>query len=175
MKEINRNEINKKYKGYEYLVYATPMGHRCGYVKIPEGHYLYGKSYSEQLNVKFNKISNQPQGKRNVITLLCNSNIKPEDNVSMDLLFDVHGGITYSDKFYRCIKKRGWWIGFDCAHLGDGKDTDIMDDKNKKIFTNYLFLHDEYSKSKEYVEQECKNLIDQIIKYFDENPELVGK
>jgi len=161
-----RIEVNEKYKGYEYLVYATPMGHRCGYVKIPKKHYLYGKSYYEQLNIKFSEIAKQPTGKRNFITFLCNSNLKPEDNISMDLLFDVHGGITFSGKGTSAeFNKRGWWIGFDCAHSEDKPDYKLMDTEYKKFYKYFEASHGEI-RSREYVEQECKNLIDQIIKYF---------
>ena len=164
---MERVEINKKYKGYEYLVYAMSMGHRCGYVKIPRGHYLYGKSYSEQLNIKFNTLKNESIGKRNPITLFCSSSLKAKDNVSMDLLFDVHGGITFSGKFSKDVmNKKGWWIGFDCAHSGDCGDISIMDKEHKKMKEKYNLSNRGVVRTKDYVEQECKNLIDQIIKYF---------
>jgi len=32
----------------------------------------------------------------------------------------VHGGLTFSEKRVLDYEKKGiWWIGFDCAHLGD--------------------------------------------------------
>jgi len=165
---MKRIEINKKYRGYGYIVYATDMGHRCGYIKIPRNHYLYEKSYGEQLNIKFKKLKNEQMGKRNPITIFCSAGVKPEDNISMDLLFDVHGGITFSGKGKRlAIDKLGWWVGFDCAHSGDGKDFSIMDDKYKEIEEKYNLGNYGTIRTKEYVEQECKNLIDQIIKYFD--------
>ena len=33
--------------GLKAHVIATPMGHRCGYVGVPEGHPMYGKHYDE--------------------------------------------------------------------------------------------------------------------------------
>jgi hypothetical protein len=33
--------------GYEAEVIATEMGHRCGYVTVPEGHPHYGKGYDD--------------------------------------------------------------------------------------------------------------------------------
>jgi hypothetical protein len=33
--------------GLKAQVIATPMGHRCGYVGVPEGHPMYGKHYDE--------------------------------------------------------------------------------------------------------------------------------
>ena len=33
--------------GLKATVIATPMGYRCGYVGVPEGHPLYGKHYDD--------------------------------------------------------------------------------------------------------------------------------
>ena len=165
---MKRIEVNKKYKKYDYMVYATEMGHRCGYVRIPSGHYLYKKGYSEQLNIKFDALKNESVGKRNPITLFCSTRLKKEDNISMDLLFDVHGGITFADFGKNLMaNKPGWWIGFDCAHCDDAKDPEIMDKKTRKIFSGLSNFG--VVRNKEYVEQECKNLIEQIIKYFDKD------
>lgn len=40
-------EMRIEYKGYPCVVLFTPMGHRCGYVGLPETHPCYGKHYSE--------------------------------------------------------------------------------------------------------------------------------
>ena len=56
---------------------------------------------------------------------------------------DVHGGVTYSDKYLGIEKTPGeqlWWIGFDTAHFGD-----------------------EEPKSKEYVEREVLKLKEQLV------------
>ena len=164
---MKRIEIYKKYKGYGYMVYATEMGHRCGYVRIPSKHYLYKKSYSEQLNIKFDALKNESIGKRNPITLFCSTRLKKEDNISMDLLFDVHGGITFADFGKNLMaNKPGWWIGFDCAHCDDAKDIEIMDKESFEIQKGLISMGYGTVRTKDYVEQECKNLIEQIIKYF---------
>lgn len=33
--------------GLRAVVLATSMGHRCGYVGVPDGHQYFGKSYNE--------------------------------------------------------------------------------------------------------------------------------
>ena len=33
--------------GLKAQVIASPMGHRCGYVGVPEGHPMYGKHYDD--------------------------------------------------------------------------------------------------------------------------------
>jgi hypothetical protein len=46
----NESKIEKQWTtaaGYEAEVLATPMGHRCGYVTVPEGHPCAGKDYNE--------------------------------------------------------------------------------------------------------------------------------
>ena len=40
-------ESSFKYKGYLCKVLFMPLGHRCGYVKVPKYHPLFGKSYDE--------------------------------------------------------------------------------------------------------------------------------
>ncbi len=63
--------------------------HYCGYVGIPASHPWHGKDY--------NVLEPSP---------------------------DVHGGLTYSNEavgpdFEETQPLGLWWIGFDCAHLGD--------------------------------------------------------
>jgi len=157
-------EIKGKYKGFNYIVIAQPMGYRCGYVEIPKGHTLYGLDYSAQLPITFKEISKQSIGKRGIISVLCAQRLKKDDKVSMDLLFNVHGGITFSGEFK---KGKGWWIGFDCAHAGDGRDISIMDKRHKEMNEKcHLDFDGDVIRIKKYVEKECKSLINQIKKYF---------
>ena len=51
---------------------------------------------------------------------------------------DVHGGLTFAGKenggnYSQSYPMDIWWIGFDCAHLGDWT---IMDDKYRLIDNN---------------------------------------
>lgn len=159
-----RVERDTKYRGYRYLVAAMPQGHRCGYVRIPKGHVLYGVDYFGQVPVKFEEISRGEVGKRGVIPLLWAGSLKPQDNVSMDMLFDVHGSLTFSGGL---LGKRGWWIGFDCAHIGDGKDVSIMDKDHLDLEQKYQLNIGGVIRTASYVEKECERLIDQIIKWFE--------
>ena len=82
--------------GLPCLAVRGPGGHWCGYVGVAPGHPYHGKDYD-----------------------------------ACDV--DVHGGLTFADA---CSPKEGeadgichkpdagepdhvWWLGFDCAHLGD--------------------------------------------------------
>ena len=158
-------EIDSTYKGFRYLVLGLEHGHRCGYVRIPKGHKLYEKDYSAETEVKMSDLKDEQIGKRGIIPMMVQAMGKSE-KVSIDCLFDVHGGITFASTF---PWYRGWWIGFDCAHMGDAKDPSLLSDSYKESFSRYpsiMGMAGDVIRTKEYVEQECKNLIDQIIKYF---------
>lgn len=72
-----------------------------------------------------------------------------------DIPVDVHGGLTYdSDNLHMQPETNLWWIGFDCAHSGD-------------LCMLYSYLGpvdiDDVYRDMEYVENEVKSLIDQLI------------
>jgi len=135
-----------EYKGYPYLITFTGTAHRCGYVAIDEGHPLYGKD------------------------LMQNSAPEPFD-------LCVHGGITFHEKGTHVLERlfpdqphcNDEWIGFDAAHAWDGKDWEkhakyFGEEKMKKLSSYFTFFdRDETIRTYSYIEQQCKNLIDQII------------
>lgn len=162
-------ESDFTYKGYRCVVIFTDMGHRCGYVGISEGHMLYGKHYGDYLDIFKSEIENESIGKRGIIPLMFSA-WDDNDKVKLELYFDVHGGITYSDKHETYpIKSDLWWLGFDCAHYRDGKDMDLVekywgDDPHiqKRIEFEREYLDDYPVRSQQYVEDECRSLVDQI-------------
>jgi len=84
---------------------------------------------------------------------------------------EMHGGCTYFDNpIYVEDSDEEKWIGFDCAHFGDGYDKKIVKKYNPYFYTYFTKLKENnVVRTKEYVEQECKNIIDQIIKIYVEN------
>ena len=99
--------------------------HRCGYVEVPKGHPLYEVDYHKDTVVL---------GK------------------SPDLVFEVHGGLTYSggqDDYPVNTDGESWWFGFDCAHLGDA--------------TAYHHEAGDVQRSDRYVVAECESLARQIV------------
>jgi hypothetical protein len=44
-------ETNEVINGYQVLVIATPMGHRCGYVGVPKDHKYYEVDYNAIDNI----------------------------------------------------------------------------------------------------------------------------
>lgn len=126
-----------EYKGYEYLITFVRQ-HRCGYVAIPKGH-------------KIDKLD-------------------PDDYMDWDVNITVHGGLTFAaresvTKDYFNIKCDDMWLGFDAMHTDDFPD--FAYSEKYEVDSN---AHKEWYygccgtvKSYEYMEKECKNLIDQLI------------
>ena len=168
-------ESNFKYKGYQCITTFGDMGHRCGYVGLPKDHPLYGMRYDDKLNVTYNDIESNSMGKRSPIQIFSLIGSEPEDKISLSFYFDVHGGITYvdggKDSKYP-IESDLWWLGFDCGHAGDGKDLDLVehlwgDDERIKLGLKFerefqLNFPDDVIRTREYVVEECKSLVEQI-------------
>lgn len=166
-------ESDFEYKGYRCVTIFTDMGYRCGYVGLPEGHPLYGMSHDSQLKMKFKDLEGNPMGKRGILTLFC----VPDDQIPLELYFDVHGSITYADggkESHHPIDSDLWWLGFDCGHYGDRPDYELLEKTwgDNAIVKHRLedkWLYDGYEvRDLEYVQQECRNLVNQII-------DLVGR
>lgn len=159
-------EASGIYKGYQWMCITQPLGHRCGYVRIPTTHYLYRKNYHQKLQKpSWNTIKHNSVGKISPISIV----LAKKGRVTMDILFNVHGGITFSGSFKR-FDIDGWWIGFDCSHVGDKKDPSIMDPFYRERIKKHSILLEGFPgdviRTKEYVEEECKSLIRQLKKYY---------
>ena len=94
--------------------------------------------------------------------------------ISPEILFNVHGGITFSDGLscYPITRDRYlWWFGFDCAHYGDAKDLKAFNEYFPEKYKKYKELELLYDygevRTLDYVEQECRNLVEQI-KYVEQ-------
>lgn len=121
--------------GLDCLIVRGPSGALCGYVGVPEGHKFFEVDYD---NVE---IEGQEHGYP-----------------------DVHGGLTFAGKCRpqndpaRGICHTGdvankvvWWLGFDCAHLGD--KTPAYDGFDDLVATYKTFS---------YVKQEVTGLARQL-------------
>lgn len=137
------------YKCYEYLITFVRGGHRCGYIALSENHPLN----------KYNLVNEYP------------------DN----FIIKVHGGITLHEesrgeefglKENSCKDK---WIGFDAAHCNDLPDTNLSQEIfGVKIYDD-AFINEMKQfptvkvRTKKYMINQCKKLIDQVIKYEMDN------
>lgn len=68
----------------------------------------------------------------------------------------VHGGLTYSEFFLQLknIILKGWFIGWDYGHYGD----------YMKLYHDMEFSFGGKKWTKEEIEEDCKSVIDQILK-----------
>jgi hypothetical protein len=83
---------------------------------------------------------------------------------------EVHGGLTYagSDKKYP-VESELHWFGFDCAHLYDARDPDLMDDQHREMHEKYpSFANIEgVIRSLSFCERECERLASQLATVVD--------
>lgn len=136
MNQNLKQETRFLYKGFPCVVLFMPGGYRCGYVGLPKENKYYGKSY-EKIQVR------------------------------------CHGGITYGKKYLAGQEdKDTYWIGFDCAHGFDGRDEKAArkiysKDRKMKTAIDVLKILEEFNhleiRSLEYVENECRKIVDQIL------------
>lgn len=167
-------ESDFDYKGLRCVVILSGMGHRCGYVGIQKGHPLYGKKYSDNCKILLKStIENEPIGECGIIPLMCMGN---SEYTSPECYFNVHGGVTYSNGGSNSkypVESDLWWFGFDCAHCNDGKDykTALKYGLITKEAYTYLteldkmYPVDETIRTQEYVENQCKNFAEQLLKF----------
>lgn len=156
--------------GLKCVVTFQRLGHRCGYVGVPKGHPLYGKEYSDHIEIK--KADIEDKEVSGIFPLL-GAILDDDERVRIEAYFSCHGGITYSgggeDSKYP-IESNLWWFGFDCAHCDDGKDLDLA----IKLFPEYAQalkiqkqVEDMYPvynivRELDYVENECCELAEQL-------------
>ncbi len=157
---INYKAVLEKggnYKGYDWAVTMTANGTRCGYVAVSEDHPVF-----------------------------------KDDSKYPD--YNVHGGVTFFDSPKKILDEalvgesscNDKWIGFDAAHSGDARDLetairylpnsgadellDILTECREKFMAQhpeFEYGKGEILKTVDYMEQECKDLIEQLIMVKD--------
>lgn len=159
------------HKGYECVVALQRLGHRCGYVGIPESHPLYRKNCTDYLEIKKDDL-----GDREVsgIFQLLSASLDKDERIKIEAYFQCHGGITYSGGGKNSnypVKSDLWWFGFDCGHAGDKPDFDAVFSKftgdmkdfiRLKELSDELLIDGEVIRSEQYVTDECKKLAEQL-------------
>lgn len=140
--------------GFRAVVLMGSLGHRCGYVGVPANHPLHGVEYSDASPaVQFPR--DESIGKRGVIPLLC---ADPELPASLDVVFDVHGGLTYSggSESYPVASDGLWWFGYDCGHVGDAPAPGSR-------MASYGIGMGDVHRDLDYCSAECESLASQLI------------
>ena len=86
---------------------------------------------------------------------------------------DVHGGLTYSEysnsEYPVKSEEDVWWIGFDCAHSGDGKDMELIKSfgENNTEIKTILDIEARYSnygevRTVDYVKEQLIEAVNQL-------------
>ena len=161
------------YKGYRCVTTFMDNGYRCGYVGLEKTHPLYGKDICDSIKATLKDIESNLLGKRSPILILKLLVSNFDEPISLDLYFDVHGGITYADgNGKHPVESDLWWLGFDCGHAGDARDIKTLkmiwpDTERTQYLMNDLTFEDDIVRTKGYVQEECKSLVDQIVEYCE--------
>lgn len=126
-----------KAHGLDCEVRDNQMGYNCGYVLLPEGHPWHGKEYSECLAEN------------------CTESYHYDCTLGSRL--DVHGGVTFSGEGW----SGGWWLGFDCAHLGDAPSPEYQAKQERRGLGRMYSYEDRYWDIED-VARETERLAEQI-------------
>lgn len=157
-----------KYKGLDCVCMAINLGHRCGYVRIPEGNRFYGLScYDKFPKVKVNLNRSMGDSLAKILSFFGREDLFKNALCTVDGVIDIHGGVTFTEHTdFNDVE--GFWIGFDCNHYEDGKDFSLITDAK----TRALYADMENGKSAikkthiwttEDVVRECEKLAEQIV------------
>jgi hypothetical protein len=123
--EPDREEF--RHAGLACLLHRGQLGAWCGYVAVPPGHMLHGKHYGADVPELREAWERRKQSDGDMTLGRAMNALSGRDKASAEVLFDVHGGLTYSDSCQGKIchvpapgePDDVWWFGFDCGHLGD--------------------------------------------------------
>ncbi|QHJ81154.1 MAG: hypothetical protein [Bacteriophage sp.] len=146
--------------GFKAAVILTRGKFRCGYVGVESTHPLFEIHYDTNTNYLIEVSEDDQVGDRGIITVICGK----ERMQSPAMVFDVHGSLTFSDKWgpnsiFEDLKDGLWYFGFDCIHAGDGELPDL-DENGEIIHTQWM--NTDPVRSLEYVVEHCESLAKQI-------------
>lgn len=151
-------------EGNVAVVLFMPDGKRRGYVGVENDHPFYGKHYRDEAPIEcWEAIKNTEVGKRGIMSYIFQL---PKEIPALDILFDVHGSVTYADHSpeYPVENEDLWWFGFDCSHAGDAPDVIALAIYYPEVSIDtlrYSGASDEV-RSLEYCKEECLNLSKQL-------------
>lgn len=166
-----------EYAGYKCAVIFGAHGYRCGYVGVPKTHPLYGKKYSDYLEIKKEDLNDR---EISGIFPFLGAYFDDDKRVKIEAYFQCHGGITFSDGGKNSdypVKSDLWWFGFDCGHCYDGKELELAYKRFPKYGVQILMqleietkfkINDGTIRTEQYVADECKKLADQL-KMFEKS------
>jgi hypothetical protein len=184
------------YRGIYCLAIAVPVGHRCGYIRIPEDHEWIGILDTEALE----RMEGYANSEKDYMAQWYADPEKRRRLARQEAWADkitVHGGITFGKEETPASWEEsteggdgipgGYWIGFDCAHAWDARDPAIqtmfgspneaMSDLFKLMERlAVLNVPDATIRTLDYVIGECQSMVDQLLaaKVLDQAAEIVN-
>lgn len=110
--------------GLDCIVVLQSLGHRCGYVRVPNGHPWHGKAYNDLVPGPIDLDAERSMDDVDILALFAAGISDNLDAFAATVSgrVAVHGGVTFGDDWRPKGGPRGWWFGFDCAHAGDTPD-----------------------------------------------------
>lgn len=151
--------------GLQAAIIFTRQKFYCGYVGVPEGHSLFKVGYGENTPYLVELTGEEEVGQRGAISLFCGA----DRMRSPELVFDVHGSLTFSSSWGDSIdipelKDGLWYFGYDCAHYDDGEFPDVDDEGNIVHDPNgFNYRGDMQPKSLDFNINQCESLAAQIV------------
>lgn len=157
--------------GLRAVVLMTDVGHRCGYVAVDRDNPLHSVDYHTHCDALTVPPEDTPLGKRGIMTVLTYDGTR----ASPDIVFDVHGGLTYSggSDNYPVAAPDLWWFGYDCAHCDDAPSPEYVA-QQKGLYPDKPFMwrdHEGEHRTLEYCISECESLAQQIVEKTTNNIE----
>lgn len=144
--------------GFRAVVIMGSMGYRSGYVGVPKDHALYGAPCCEP-HPALTFPETESIGKRGIIPLFCS-----DGQARPDVVFDVHGGITYSGgKDDYPVESDLWWFGYDCGHAGDAPSPEAVKDRVRRMGPAFIPGPGEVHRTLDYCRSECESLAAQLV------------
>ena len=107
-------------------------------------------------------------GKRGAIPMFLWVRISDERKAlpRLDMIFDVHGSLTYSggDGIYPVPSEGLWWFGFDCGHCFDARDPVLCTTRTARylLAVDQRWQTDAVVRDLEYVVGQCEKLAQQL-------------
>lgn len=163
------------------VVRNSSGGNWCGYVGVGLNHPLYEVEYSKgskALKQALERRKQEPIGENPSFAVLTACALGGELDPDPETVFQVHGGITYSDHCQGRIcheveageEDLVWWFGFDCGHWNDyapGTDA-FLKSQGLGGLTHGTYRTLEYAKS------QCQKLAEQLREVATDGAEQGG-
>lgn len=151
--------------GFRAVVTMGNIGHRCGYVGVPEGHLLYGTRYDQDTHALKALPEDEQIGNRGIMTVFL-GNQAAGGMQRPDYVFDVHGSLTYAGGGKGSdypVDSDLWWFGYDCGHSGDAPSPEYIETMSGNLRRLYENDQGDVHRDLAFCEEQCESLAQQLI------------